>query len=124
MTTIAERKQAARDAVPAPTFLDRNEAIARIRKALRARSGKSWSVTGGRGTAWGWITILSPPARREGRYFMSEAERVELAALLGLEEGRVSAQGVSIPASAEYRRYYLDRAEGREPTDNPTPYWD
>lgn len=44
-------------------ILDRNEAIARIKKALKERSGKSWSVTGGRGTAWGWIKIDAPPKR-------------------------------------------------------------
>ena len=45
-------------------LVGRNETIKAIRKALRARSGKSWSVTGGRGTAWGWLTIDAPPARR------------------------------------------------------------
>lgn len=44
--------------------MDRNEAIKRIRTALQKRSGKAWSVTGGRGTAWGWLTIDAPPARR------------------------------------------------------------
>ncbi len=44
--------------------IDRDEAIARIRTALKRRSGKAWSVTGGRGTAWGWITVEAPPARR------------------------------------------------------------
>ncbi len=35
--------------------MDRDEAIKRIRAALKRRSGKLWSVTGGRGTSWGWI---------------------------------------------------------------------
>lgn len=43
--------------------MDRNETIKRIKDALKRRSGKPWSVTGGRGTAWGWITIDAPPAR-------------------------------------------------------------
>lgn len=43
--------------------IDRNEAIKTIKAALKARSGKSWSVTGGRGTAWGWIKISVPPSR-------------------------------------------------------------
>ena len=101
---------------------DRNEAIARIRKALRKRSGKAWSVTGGRGTAWGWITIASPPKRREEYGYMSEADQKELAELLGLE--RVHHQGESIPASSDYRQFYVDRAEGRESMATPTPYWD
>jgi hypothetical protein len=42
---------------------DRNATIAAIRKALKARSGKSWSVRGDRGSAWGWIRISLPPKR-------------------------------------------------------------
>lgn len=43
--------------------MGRNETIKEIKSALKQRSGKAWSVTGGRGTAWGWITITAPPAR-------------------------------------------------------------
>jgi hypothetical protein len=35
----------------------------RIRAALKARSGKDWSVTKGRGTGGGWIRIDTPKAR-------------------------------------------------------------
>ena len=45
------------------SYLDRDEAIARIRTALRRRSGVAWSVKGGRGTAWGWLRISAPPSR-------------------------------------------------------------
>ena len=48
----------------APLHLDRNEAIKRIKAALKARSGKSWSVTGGKGTAWGWIKIDTTPGTK------------------------------------------------------------
>lgn len=44
--------------------MDRNETIKAIKTALQKCSGKTWSVTGGRGTAWGWLTIDAPPARR------------------------------------------------------------
>ena len=44
--------------------MDRAGTIKAIRKSLKRRSGKPWSVTGGRGTAWGWITIDAPPSRR------------------------------------------------------------
>ena len=44
--------------------MKRDEAIRRIKAALERRSGKRWSVTGGRGTAWGWLNIDVPPARR------------------------------------------------------------
>jgi hypothetical protein len=44
--------------------MDRAEAIKKIKTALQKRSGKTWSVTGGKGTAYGWLTIDAPPARR------------------------------------------------------------
>ncbi len=43
---------------------DRDATIRRIKTALKKRSGKTWSVTGGKGTAYGWISIDAPPARR------------------------------------------------------------
>lgn len=43
--------------------IGRDEAIEAIRNGLKRRSGKQWSVTGGRGTAWGWIKISVPPRR-------------------------------------------------------------
>jgi hypothetical protein len=128
------------------TRLDRDTAIARIKAALRRRSGKAWSVTGGRGTAWGWIHIDAPPARRTWQRFdtggtdptgrphyadrdtgrpghnASPADRAELAALLGLET--VHLQGESIPASSAHYTEYVDRAEGRPPRVIAQPYWD
>lgn len=133
------------------TSVDRNDAIKLIREALRKRSGKAWSVTGGRGTAWGWITIMSPPARRvahdpnpayhrddpepgvpsyfenpddrDRAWYMSEADRTELAQLLGTNRP-VHCQGVSIAAASDYRRFYIAAAKGLVPTDSPQPYWD
>lgn len=129
--------------------MDRNETIKRIRTALKKRSGKTWSVTGGRGTAWGWLTIDAPPARRtfthepkphnttnepgvenwdevdtgEAGGHTGPDERAELAQLLGLEEP-VHHQGVSIPSSSDYWNEYIDRAEGRTPAKCGEPYWD
>ena len=37
--------------------LTTNDACKRINAALKRRSGKDWSVTYGRGTDYGWITI-------------------------------------------------------------------
>lgn len=54
-----------------PGTTDRDHTITTIRRTLRSRSGKSWSVTGGRGTAYGWITITAPPARRVNSYYMT-----------------------------------------------------
>jgi hypothetical protein len=106
---------------PAPKMTERDEAIVLIRAALKRRSGKSWSVKGGRGTAWGWISISSPPSRKVGGWQLSEADQAELSALLGRT---VHHQGVSVPASSEYRREFIARAEGREPEVVGTPYWD
>lgn len=44
--------------------LDTVAVCKRIKAALRARSGKDWSVTRGRGTAGGWISIDVPKARK------------------------------------------------------------
>lgn len=132
------------------THEDRNATIKAIRAALKRRSGKAWSVTGGRGTAWGWIHIEAPPARRTFKHRekagvngyqanwkdqfeeydsgepgngMSEAETQELARLLDISAGQASG-GVGIPASYDYRREYIDRAEGRTPSVIGEPYWD
>ena len=126
--------------------MERDETIKRIRAALKRRSGKSWSVTGGRGTAWGWITIDAPPARRTWGYRMKAGEFIDIPenyekvnlgepghsmspddqAALGrlLRLDRVHDQGVSVPSSYDYRQEYIDRAEGREPSVIGKPYWD
>lgn len=101
--------------------MGRDEVIKRIRTALKKRSGKSWSVTGGSGTAWGWIHISSPPKRRVGS-FMSEEDQAELASLLDLNSTRP--QYVSVPASSNYRMEFVARAEGRTPETYGTQYWD
>lgn len=132
--------------------MNRNETIERIRGGLKRRSGKSWSVTGGRGTAWGWITIDAPPARRTWQHIetgrmrpdhphlneyteipmppdskrqghTSPAERAELQKLLGLTDP-VHFQGIGIPDSFDYWQEYVDRAEGRTPSVLGRPYWD
>lgn len=103
------------------TFLTRAEAIAKIKAGLKKRSGKVWSVTGGKGTAYGWLTINVPPSKKEG-WYMPEAARVELAKLLNLD--CVHNQGVSIPSGCDFYREYIDRAEGRVPEKLGVAYWD
>jgi hypothetical protein len=126
----------------------RNATIDEIKRALKRRSGKTWSVTGGRGTAWGWITIDAPPARRiqhkrlkpgchgyESSDYetfidasnefgsITDAESAELAELLGLES--VHHQGVSIAASSDYYRVYICRAcHGHAGPFTAEQYWD
>lgn len=119
---------------------------ARIRAALRERSGLDWSVTRGRGTVSGWITIEAPPKRRTSHSVHREgaignacdtyeevdtgkpngnttqSDRARLGALLNLES--IHTQGVSIMASHDAYREYIDRAEGRTPAKIAEPYWD
>lgn len=104
------------------TTTDRNETIIAIRSALRRRTGRTWSVTGGRGTSWGWITVTAPPARRTVDGYIKDEDRATLADALALDA--IHQQGVSIPAGHDYRTEYIDRAEGREPSRVGVPYWD
>lgn len=103
--------------------LDRDETITGIRAALKRRSSKRWSVRGGRGTTWGWITIIAPPARRGVYNEMSDEDCKELGELFGLERP-AHCQGLTVPASTQYRQEYLARAEGRQPDVIAEPYWD
>ena len=128
--------------------MERNETIKRIRAALNRRSGKQWSVTGGRGTAWGWIKIDAPPARctwshrlkpdaspqqmpedyeeyntGEPGHSMGPADRSELGTLLGFDKP-AHHQGFGVAASNDYWQEYIDRAEGRAPAKIAQPYWD
>jgi hypothetical protein len=71
----------------------RSDVTKKMRQLLKARSGKAWSVTGDRGTAWGWLNIQAPPKRRTGEYGRTTDEDArELADLLGLDrpDGNVS----------------------------------
>jgi len=103
--------------------MDRRETIREIKSALRRRSGHGWSVHGGTGTAYGWISISRHPHES-----MTDAERAELDALLGMD-GRNRRVGgghspESIPAGHDYYQEYIDRANGRAPSVTGTPYWD
>lgn len=128
-------------------MIDRNETIQAIKAALKRRSGKAWSVTGGRGTSWGWIKIDAPPARctwshrlRAGAvadrpedyeeydalqpgHNMSPQDREELGRLLGLDS-TAHHQGVSIPASSAHYQEYIERAQGKTPSKIAGRYWD
>lgn len=126
--------------------LNRDAVIARIRTALKRRSGRAWSVTGGRGTAWGWITVDVPPAKRTWRHRLKEgatndgpgnweeydtgqpgghmgpADRADLARLLGLDG--IHQQGLMIAASSDYYREHIERAETGRSDVQAKPYWD
>ena len=101
--------------------LGRNEAIALIKAAFKAR-GLRYSVTGGRGTAWGWIHIdLLPAVKRTANDVGRRIAYEQLGRDLG-KEGCYCSE--SIPANNNYYREYIDRANGREPSVIGKPYWD
>jgi hypothetical protein len=134
--------------------ISRNEAIKAIRAALKRRTGKTWSVTGGRGSAWGWIRIDAPPKRRTAvraktgekdastgfdllalrdtgipQEFghMTQEDHDLLCETLGCTDaigGCLHSQGIQVPASSDYRAEYIARAEGRKPAVYGVQYWD
>lgn len=123
-TTAADRLNAEMVAREVPSNPDVKETVRLIRQHLKRRSGRAWSVTHGRGTAYGWITIHVPPAQRTDRGEMSDADRDELARLL-VDLPNVQKQaGVKVAASTAHRREYIARARGLTPTEYGTQYWD
>lgn len=125
--------------------MERAQVIATIKSALQKRSGKTWSVTGGKGTSWGFLTISAPPARCTWRHRLKKGanndypeswegydsiagngditptERAELGQLLGLDRP-VHSQGLKV-CSQDWQNY-IDRAEGRKPTKPDYEYMD
>lgn len=120
--TDIEQAAKRREQVQNAAQLGLNEVINVIRKALRERSGKNWSVTRGSGTSYSWLTINCPPARRVDGWVPNE-ERSELAALLGFE--RLGTDGASIAPQTDCRREYIARALFGETLGFTwTPAWD
>lgn len=128
---------------------DRNSVIKVIKDALKKRTGVTWSVTGGRGTAYGWIRIDAPPARRcrttrlkEGATntnpeswewyedpsitdrSMTLADNAKLSKALGIE-GSIHCQGESIPSDWSHYKEYVARALYGTPGHfKGVQYWD
>jgi hypothetical protein len=90
------------------SFIDRNAAIARIRDALRAKTGLRWSVTGGRGSDFGWLTVQAPPARRDELGYTNAEDRIAIAKAFGLPNP-VHCQGLSI--SPDQRAWHVSMVE-------------
>lgn len=134
LATMKLHRQPTHHWPPIPDSPNRATTIKLIKDALKKRSGKTWSVTGGTSTAYGWIRIDVPPAKRiydgegkptrkPGDGYMGPAAQAELTLLLGLQR-RVHNQGESIPSSRDYYREYIERARGLTPSIYGQPYWD
>ncbi len=105
----------------AAALVDRNSTIKAIKAALKAR-GLTYSVTGGHGTTWGWITIDLMPKMKNKCLTYSECR--EARGLMNEHFGLEGFQYISIPPGNDYYREYMDRAAGREPKKLGVPYWD
>ena len=105
-----------------PEYIGRNDAIKAIKAAFKAR-GLRYSVTGGRGTGWGWIHIDLLPSVKKGMLdYQREIAYRQLGVDLGLD--RVCYSGEGVPANSDYYNEYIDRARGITPRVTGTPYWD
>lgn len=99
---------------------DRDATAALLRKILKYRSGKSWSVTVGRGSVYGWVDINSPPKRQVD----GANPQADIDELSKLFDTHVHHQGIAIPAARDYRVEFLERAAGLPVTKPAVPYWD
>ncbi len=82
--------------------MTRADAIRRIKAALRTRTGRAWSVTGGRGTAYGWIHVASFEREFDG-WQMTEEHRAILGRIFHRDGSPVPCQYYSIdPGNQEY----------------------
>ena len=95
----------------------RDLAISRIRSALRRRTGRAWSVTGGRGTGWGWISISAPPARRNCFDGISLEDADELSRIFGVPANCF--RGGAFVVSPEERERFVAMAEEPNLSDLP-----
>lgn len=81
-----------------------------LRKLLRERTGREWSVTQKRGTSCGWLQIDAPPRRLVGPFrYLSFEDQILLSAALG---HRVHEQGESIRTERGVRGAYVFSAAG------------
>lgn len=106
---------------PAPEPIDFatvNDWTKAIKQALHSRTKTRFSVTHGKGTGYGWISIRVAKASKN-----PQADAAELRALLGMEEHQWQ-ESFSVAASRAYRQEYYARAKGEKPTVYGAPYWD
>lgn len=101
---------------------ERNDTNKLLRRILKLRTGLTWSVSGGRGTAFGWISIEVPRARRvdskgaltqDPHGYLAPADRALIARVLGRSRP-VHFQGFGVRAGTSERRRLLRAAAGLE----------
>lgn len=88
---------------------DLNEFTKTLRKLLRERTGRDWSVTRGRGTAYSWCRIHAPKARCDKFGEMGLEDQIVLSSVLGQW---VHAGGESIRTERGVRGWYILKALG------------
>ena len=81
-----------------------------FRELIKQRTGRAWSVTIGKGTAYGWLRITSAKKSRDEYGAMSSHDTAMLAAVLG--EKHVSRSGVSIGPERGAREAMLRQIVG------------
>lgn len=89
------------DELVARGVADRTSFVRVVRKLLKERTGVAWSVSGGRGTAWGWVTITAAKSRQaDGN--MRPGDQALLARVLGADSP-VHHQGESVKPTRSAR---------------------
>lgn len=101
-------------------YMNIDDTVKFIRTALKIRTGRSWSVTRGTGTGYGWIKI-APPAKRCDGFNVNEEDRATLEAILGH-----AARGgkYTVPDDNKYYLATVQQICNVEVTVDPQPYWD
>ena len=79
-----------------------------LRKMLKERTGRTWSVKVGSGTGYSWLTINAPPARIVD-WKMSPDDESLLASVLGEDS---IGQYHQIPPTSGYRAWNMARVAG------------
>jgi hypothetical protein len=92
------------------TTIDRDEAVKRLKAAMKQATGRNWRVYGDRGTAWGWLNVRSPKSRTVGDFdYMNEEDCCELGRIFHGGRRDCHQQGYSI--SPDSREWAVETAE-------------
>lgn len=94
-----------------------------LRQLLRERTGRDWSVTRGRGTAYSWVRITAPKKRLVQYGYLSVEDQIILSSVFGTPVGH---QGESVRTERGVRGWYILKALGANTDgwDVAPPSWD